>query len=165
MNEPLQLTEIVLRLLAGAIAGGVLGWEREVHEKSAGLRTHMMVSLGAATILVIGQQMISTTEGSKFRLDPQRLLEAVVGGVGFLGAGAIIQSRGSVRGLTTAASVWLSAAVGIACGAGYFVIATISTVLGVGILMLVQVLQPAEMIHKSESPTSDAGEGESRSAD
>jgi putative Mg2+ transporter-C (MgtC) family protein len=160
--------ELVIRLTAGAFAGGVLGWEREVHEKTAGLRTHMMVALGAATIVVIGHQMIASIgpDDRKFQLDPQRLLEAVVGGVGFLGAGAIIQSRGSVKGLTTAASVWLSAAIGIACGTGYYAIAVISTSLGLIVLFCLQFLQPAAVHEKVKAAcTGDEAESEGRRAE
>jgi putative Mg2+ transporter-C (MgtC) family protein len=157
--DALDEWDILLRMSAAVLGGGVLGWERQVNDKSAGLRTHMMVSLGAATILVTGMQLVAALPSGdgRLRVDPVRLIEAVVGGVGFLGAGAIIQSRGGVRGLTTASSVWLSAAVGMACGLGYFVIAASSTVIGLVILLLLRVLESRTGLDagKASRPDSD----------
>lgn len=130
--------EIVLRLVLALIAGAILGWEREAQSKPAGLRTHMMVSLGAAVFMIVGLQIMQTPleEGHNIRYDPLRVVQGILGGVGFLGAGAIIHARGSVRGITTAASIWLTAAIGIACGIGYYLIASTAAVLGLVVLLL-----------------------------
>lgn len=130
--------EIVLRLSLATFVGTILGWEREAQNKPAGLRTHMMVSLGSAVFVIIGLQIMQTPlEADAYvQFDFLRVVEGIIGGVGFLGAGAIIHSRGSVHGVTTAASIWLTAAIGIACGMGYYQIASTVAVLGLVVLLL-----------------------------
>jgi putative Mg2+ transporter-C (MgtC) family protein len=136
LNIPLQ--EIVLRLTLAVVFGGIIGWERESKRKPAGLRTHMMVSLGAATFtLILLELYISALEGNpNSNVDPLRIIEAIVGGVGFLGAGSIIQSRGSVEGITTAAGIWVVGGVGLACGGGQYVIALVTVVFAFVILTI-----------------------------
>ena len=128
--------EILLRLVLAASFGGVIGLEREIKDRAAGLRTHMMTALAAAVFTVltleIYQHLKSVDE--TVRADPIRIVEAVTAGVAFLAAGAIIHGRGKIRGLTTGAGMWLAGAVGLACGAGYYVIAIMATVLAVIIL-------------------------------
>jgi putative Mg2+ transporter-C (MgtC) family protein len=128
-----QLTRLVLRLLLAAVLGGVLGYEREQMGKAAGIRTHMLVAIGAALFVLVPQQ------GGMGIADMSRVIQGVIAGIGFLGAGAIIkqQSEASVHGLTTAASVWMTAAIGIACGLGRETTAVISTLLALVILSLV----------------------------
>jgi len=132
--------EAVLRILAAAGLGAVLGWERETAEKPAGLRTHMMVAMGAAaftlTSLFLFEQ-VAAANPKETNLDPIRVVEGVVGGIGFLGAGAIIQSRGSVEGLTTAATIWVTGGIGAACAIGSIPIAATIVVAGVFILRVV----------------------------
>jgi len=120
--------DLIGRLLAAVIAGGVVGWEREKQDKPAGLRTHMLVALGAATFMVAAEQMAldGAAAGDQVRLDPLRVLAAVIGGVGFLGAGTIIQSRGTVRGITTAASLWICASLGATCGIAHYRLAIVA---------------------------------------
>jgi putative Mg2+ transporter-C (MgtC) family protein len=127
--------EIVGRLLLAAGAGAAVGFDREIKDRPAGLRTHMLTSLAAAvfTILTFEIYQRSTSTG-----DPIRIIEAVTAGVAFLAAGAIIQSRGGVKGLTTGAAMWMAGALGVACGAGYFVLAVIATALTVVILTALQ---------------------------
>ncbi len=130
--------ESFLRLLFAVICGSILGWNRERHDKPAGLRTNMLVSLGAATIMVIGMSYAATLgeEGPGWlRLDVFRLIAGIIGGVGFLGAGSIIRAHGGVHGLTTAATIWVSAATGAACGMGYYGIAGMAVVLAWGTLV------------------------------
>jgi putative Mg2+ transporter-C (MgtC) family protein len=131
-----QITRVLLRLLMAALLGGVLGYEREQHGKAAGLRTHMLVAMGAAMFVLVPQQSGMVIG------DMSRVIQGVVAGIGFLGAGAIIKSRSEedVRGLTTAASVWMTAAIGIACGLGREVIALLSTLLALGVLGLLPLL-------------------------
>lgn len=128
-----QLTRIVLRLLLAAGLGGALGFERERHGKSAGVRTHMLVALGAA-IFVLVPELAGVPEG-----DLTRVIQGVITGIGFLGAGSIIKGEAeqSVHGLTTAAGIWLTAAIGICCGLGRESTAVLTALLAVGILALV----------------------------
>ncbi len=124
--------DILLRVTLAAALGGAIGFERELREREAGLRTHMLVSVGAALFTLVSAYawadwQFSTAEGLTF--DPTRIAAQVVTGIGFLGAGAIIRQGLSVRGLTTAATLWVVAAIGMASGAGYFTAALITTVL------------------------------------
>lgn len=128
-----------LRLLLAVICGSVLGWNRERHDKPAGLRTNMLVALGAATIMVIGLNFTATlgeNDPGWLRLDVFRLIAGIIGGVGFLGAGSIIRAHGGVHGLTTAATIWMSAATGTACGMGYYGIACMAVFLAWGTLVV-----------------------------
>lgn len=120
----LPLWECSLRLAAALAVAAVVGWEREAKDRPAGLRTHMLVAMGAALCAIIAIEIGG--EDGAIGGDPVRLIAAVVGGVGFLGAGAIIQSRGRVKGLTTAASIWVVAAIGLAAGCGLYGVAGIA---------------------------------------
>ena len=125
------LLVICVRLGVALMFGVIIGLDREIRGKPAGLRTHMLVALAAAAFTLIALEMVQTVsdDSPTVRVDPIRAIEAVVAGVAFLGAGAIIQARGSVMGITTGASVWLVGALGLACGAGYFSIASITLIL------------------------------------
>jgi putative Mg2+ transporter-C (MgtC) family protein len=140
MGTPLSFETILLRLVVGLVLGGLVGLERELRDKPAGLRTHMMVALGATTFTLVTLELFAealvTGDGRLFA-DPLRLVDGIVGGIGFLGAGAIIQSRGSVEGLTTAGSLWLTGAVGIAAGSGAFVIGAVSIALALIVLVII----------------------------
>ena len=128
-----QITRIILRLLVAAVLGGLLGYEREQQGKSAGVRTHMLVAIGAALFVLIPQQAGASSE------DLSRVLQGLIAGVGFLGAGAIIMGTKQVetRGLTTAAGIWVTAAIGIAAGMGREMTAVLSTLLALFILSVV----------------------------
>jgi len=135
--------EIVVRLGAAAVLGGAIGVERELRDREAGLRTHLLVSLGSALFTLVsayGFHDFLTNGGAEVRTDPTRIAAQIVTGIGFLGAGAIIRDGLSVRGLTTAATLWGVAAVGLACGAGYYTAATVATV------MILFTLWPLRMI-------------------
>jgi putative Mg2+ transporter-C (MgtC) family protein len=124
--------EVLLRLFVAAALGGAIGLERELRERQAGLRTHLVVAVGAALFTLVSAYGFADF-GS--RVDPTRIAAQVVTGIGFLGAGAIIRQGLSVRGLTTAASLWLVAAIGLAAGAGYWdgaLIATLGALLTLG---------------------------------
>jgi putative Mg2+ transporter-C (MgtC) family protein len=128
----LGLAELALRLALAAALGGAIGLERELRDREAGLRTHLLVSVGAALFTLVSAYgwsdfRFSTPEGVVF--DPTRIAAQIVTGIGFLGAGAIIRQGLSVRGLTTAATLWISAAIGMAAGAGYYSAAVIATAL------------------------------------
>ena len=133
-----------MRLVAALLLGALIGWERERVGKPAGLRTHMLVALGAAAFMLSGVGLLLEYQpdlpGS--RIDPTRVIDGVITGIGFLGAGSIIQSRGRVRGLTTGASVWISGAVGVACGLGAYWIAVMVTVLALATLTVLVLLEP-----------------------
>lgn len=132
-----QFTRIVLRLSIAALLGGLLGWERENKGKAAGVRTHMLVSMGAAMFVLVAQQAgISAADNS-------RVLQGIVAGVGFLGAGTILKGDGQsqVKGLTTAAGIWLTAAIGVAAGLGLEATAVLSTLLALAVLSAVPLVQ------------------------
>ena len=142
-----QATRIVVRLTLAALLGGLLGLERENKGKAAGVRTHMLVAMGAALFVLIPQQ------AGILPADLSRVIQGVVAGIGFLCAGSILKSEDEdrVRGLTTAAGMWLTAAIGMAAGLGREATAVISTVLALVILSLVPVVVKA--IDKPEPRT------------
>ena len=122
--------EFILRILVAALLGGAVGLEREYREKAAGFRTHFLVALGSALFMIISAYGFSSALASpEHRLDVSRVAAQVVSGIGFIGAGTIIFQKNAVRGLTTAASIWVTAAVGLACGAGMYVLASAATLL------------------------------------
>lgn len=122
----------VLRLLAAMLLGGLVGMERQSRGRAAGLRTNILVCLGSAAVIVAFQKLSSefnVNAESVIRMDPARAAAGVITGIGFLGAGTIVKSQNFVRGLTTAASIWAVAAIGITVGLGEYVIAIAVTVL------------------------------------
>ncbi|NIP26526.1 MAG: MgtC/SapB family protein [Phycisphaerae bacterium] len=125
MDWPGDIFSIVLAIVLGA----AIGVEREFSGKPAGLRTNILICLGAAIFTIISKQMAGENEALT------RIAAQIVTGVGFLGAGAIIQDRGGVHGLTTAATIWFMACLGMACGAGLYKLAVISTLLAIFILI------------------------------
>jgi putative Mg2+ transporter-C (MgtC) family protein len=137
LNIPLWV--VAIRLFAAALLGGILGWERETKRKPAGLRTFMLVSLGAASFMIVGLEMLHTDETARF--DPTRVIQGIVSGIGFLGAGSILQSRGEVGGVTTAAGIWVVGGIGAACGAGYIAIAFLAVMLALLIMTVLRVVE------------------------
>ena len=128
----LNWDESLLRLALAAILGGLIGVERELREREAGLRTHLLVALGSALFTIVGAygfHSFLASGQSVVRADPTRIAAQIVTGIGFLGAGAIIRQGLSIRGLTTAATLWVVAAVGLAAGAGYYSAAVFTTAL------------------------------------
>ena len=128
---------VLLRLSVAAVLGGAIGMERELRERGAGLRTHLVVCVGSALFTLVsayGFRDFITAGGAYARIDPTRIAAQIVSGIGFLGAGAIIRQGLAVRGLTTAATLWVVAAIGMACGTGYYSAAVITT--GVALLAL-----------------------------
>jgi len=127
----LHFAEVLLRVVLAGVLGGAIGVEREIREREAGLRTHLLVAVGAALFTLVsayGWHDFHFSNQSGVTYDPTRIAAQIVTGIGFLGAGAIIRQGLSVRGLTTAASLWVVAAIGIAAGAGYYTGAVITTV-------------------------------------
>ncbi|WP_048644786.1 MgtC/SapB family protein [Nitratireductor soli] len=134
---------IAARLLVAAVLGGILGFERELADRPAGLRTHMLVCLASAVFAVITLEIVAMPifNDEHVRADPLRLVEAITAGVAFLAAGFIIFKRGAVRGLTTGAGMWLAAATGLAAGLGLWLIAGLACVLGALVLALIRRLE------------------------
>ena len=143
---------LMLRLVVALVLGAAVGWERELQRMPAGFRTHALVALGSAIFTVVSAYAF-TGPGS----DPTRIAAQVVTGIGFLGGGAIIHYGGTVRGLTTAASLWAVAAVGMAAGAGLFLFATVSAVL---VIVALEIFERLERVAKQRfniPPTSGHG--------
>ncbi|MBA4697413.1 MAG: MgtC/SapB family protein [Legionella sp.] len=137
----LSNTEMILRLCLAAILGSLIGLERERLLWAAGLRTHMLVCVGSCLIVIISAYGFFNVLGSHVILDPSRIAAQVVSGIGFLGAGVILFRDDAVRGLTTAASIWIVAGIGLAAGVGLYVAAVTTT----GIILVIQtVLRPLE---------------------
>jgi putative Mg2+ transporter-C (MgtC) family protein len=135
---PITLLELLLRLAASALLGGAIGFERERREQPAGLRTHLLVALASATFMIVSTQFVfyqKYLNDGVIRADVGRVASNVVVGIGFLGGGAILHSGLQIKGLTTAASLWLVAALGLASGAGMFVLASLTA--GISLFALV----------------------------
>lgn len=130
--------EIIKRLCLSAFLGGALGWEREWRQKSAGLRTNILVALGSTLFTIMSIDLAARSGG-----DPTRIAAQIVTGVGFLGAGAILRTGAGVRGLTTAAMIWVNSAVGVAVGGGEYRIALLTTGVTVAVLLA---LVPVERV-------------------
>lgn len=135
--------ETVLRIFMAVIVGTLVGLDRELRNKPAGVRTHILISLAAAlfTLITFELHIQVAGEGGNRTADPVRIIEAVTAGVAFLAAGAIIQSRGNVQGLTTGANMWLAGALGVACGAGYYFLAVVGTVFALIVLVVLGKLE------------------------
>jgi putative Mg2+ transporter-C (MgtC) family protein len=131
--------EIIFRLVLASILGGFIGLEREVHGREAGVRTYLLVSLGSALIMVVSEYLFFKYEGripgEFFRVDPGRIAAQAITGMGFLGAGVILRYKDTIRGLTTAACMWVVSAIGLAIGSGYYLFG--STVSGITLLSLI----------------------------
>ena len=127
--------DVIIRLSLSILLCGLIGLERKIYKKPAGFRTNVLVGLGSTLLMIIGINILTEfNDGST--VDITRLAGQVVTGIGFLGAGAIIQSRGSVHGMTTAASIWVVAAIGMAVGLGFYMEAVIATVLTLVVLVI-----------------------------
>lgn len=125
-------------MFMACVVGAAVGFDRELRNKPAGLRTHILVSLAAAVFTLITFELYVefASRNDAGNADPIRIIEAVTAGVAFLAAGAIIRSRGNVRGLTTGANMWLAGALGVACGGGYYFLALLGTVFALLILVV-----------------------------
>ena len=139
-------SDLIIRLTIATLLGGILGLEREIHGRPAGLRTHLLVSLGAAAFMMMSPIVADMSQN--FQGDPGRIAAQIVTGIGFLGAGAIVKEGVNIRGLTTAACLWVAAAIGMACGASLFAEAILICVMAIFALVL---LPYAEVIFKKHS--------------
>lgn len=137
---------ILFRLILAAVLSGIVGFEREFHGRAAGFRTHILLCVGSTLVMLTSIHVFEAYSG-KVACDPARIAAGVVTGIGFLGAGAIMRSRASVRGLTTAASLWVIAGIGLAVGSGLYLASIITTIIAIITLMLFSRLEHA-MIRK-----------------
>jgi putative Mg2+ transporter-C (MgtC) family protein len=128
--------ELTIRLLLAALLGGIIGAEREWRNKEAGLRTNILITIGSALFTLMSIELTDGRTG-----DTSRVAAQIVTGIGFLGAGAIMRTNGGIQGLTTAATIWVNAAVGVAAGGGEYHLAVIATIITLAVLL---VLQPIE---------------------
>jgi putative Mg2+ transporter-C (MgtC) family protein len=144
----LTANELIVRIAIGALLGGVIGFERDLHGRNAGLRTHLIVALAAATFMVIsahfyGYQHYLESE-HPLEADVSRIAASVVSAVGFLAGGAILKTGATIQGLTTAAGLWLVTAIGMAAGAGMFSIAVAATLMGLVALTVLRLFEDKE---------------------
>ena len=137
------LFESMIGIATAAALSSLIGLEREIHGQPAGLRTHMILGVGAALAAVLSISYSQFLSSPNLPSDPARIVAQVVSGVGFLGAGAILRFGVTVKGLTTASSLWTTAIIGIASGSGYFALATFTTVLVFGILTIINKVESA----------------------
>jgi putative Mg2+ transporter-C (MgtC) family protein len=130
----MSILDIMLKLLLAIALGGIIGLEREASQKPAGLRTHILISVSAAMMMILSQLMLAGKEAAG--ADTLRVAAAVITGMGFIGAGTIIQSQGMVHGLTTASTLWTVAGIGLVVGSGYYLVAILFAVLVIAALVL-----------------------------
>ena len=139
-SDVLMIGTVLGKLFTAAILGGIIGWERHKRGRPAGLRTHLLVCIGVTLMMLVSEHIFLKYQGyghdSVLRIDPARIAAQVVTGIGFLGAGTIMRSRASIRGLTTAASLWVVAGIGLAVGSGFILPAIFTTVIAMAILTL-----------------------------
>ncbi|WP_306118867.1 MULTISPECIES: MgtC/SapB family protein [unclassified Roseitalea] len=154
-TAPSQAWPVLFLRLGGAVLlCGLIGFERESQDRPAGLRTHMLVGLAATVYCLLMLELLGRAAEypDPVRVDPVRIIEAVTSGVAFLAAGMIIFARGKVRGLTTGASLWLTASVGLACGLGLWPIAAITTALSLMIMRIVRIAETKAGFKKQHQP-------------
>jgi len=132
--------QIIIRLVMSVILSGFIGLERQIHRRTAGLRTHILVSLGSCLIMLTSLYIFDIYK-NEVPLDPARIAAGVITGIGFLGAGTIIREREGVRGLTTAASLWVAAGIGLACGCGFYKAAFFTAILALATLFLLRYVE------------------------
>ncbi len=140
LDNILMIGTVLGKLFTAAILGGIIGWERHRRGRPAGLRTHLLVCIGVTLMMLVSEHIFVKYQGyghnSVLRIDPARIAAQVVTGIGFLGAGTIMRSRASIMGLTTAASLWVVAGIGLAVGSGFILPAIFTTVIAIAILTL-----------------------------
>ena len=140
MKVDSMLVETIVRLLLAVVIGALIGMEREISNQPAGFRTHILVAIGAAVVTMVGYYSVYNYQGIA-NIDPNRLAAQVINGVGFLGAGTIMKEGVTVRGVTTAAGIWSVACLGIAAGAGYYILAFIGLSTNLLVLLFYKVLR------------------------
>jgi len=147
---------ILIRLFLSVVLGGLIGLERQLHRRAAGLRTHILVSLGSCLIMLTSMYVFDIYKGVE-GLDPSRIAAGVITGIGFLGAGAIIREPKGIKGLTTAASLWVVSGIGLAVGCGFYTASFFTTALALIVLLFMGNLE-VEVLGK-DSAKDQGGEG------
>jgi len=158
----LSFPVICARMLLAALFGAVIGFEREWRNRPAGLRTHILVCVAAATFAILTTEIVHTPAflRDQAQFDPIRIIEAVTAGVAFLAAGVVIFTKGEVHGLTTGAGLWLAGAIGVACGLGLWQIAAFVTMLSFIVLALLHVFESRMQLNRGPDFNFDGSEGE-----
>ncbi len=135
--------EIIARLLLGTLFGGIIGFERQVHGRPAGFRTHILVCIAAVLIMLVSEyyQYLSAIDPSYIRIDPGRIAAGALAGVGFIGAGVVLKEGLSIQGLTTAACIWVVSAMGLAIGSGLYLAGTVTFVITIFTLALLRIVE------------------------
>jgi len=128
---------VIIRIVLSAVLGGVIGMEREIHRHEAGLRTHILVCMGSSLIMLTSLYVFDIYKGTNV-VDPSRIAAGAITGIGFIGAGAIIRYGTSIKGLTTAASLWISAGVGLAVGCGFYLAGIFTTLVTMVVLLVLR---------------------------
>lgn len=151
----------ILRLLLATLLGGLVGWERESEHKPAGLRTHMLVCIGATAFALVSLGLPGAGQPDTRSADTSRIIAAVITGIGFLGAGTILRGRGQVEGLTTAAGLWVVAGIGASVGLGAYAVAVTTTLLTLFVLhglgaILERLFPGQHLVPRRREPESDA---------
>ncbi len=143
MITMIPASEIIIRLFLGAVIGGIIGFEREVHGRAAGFRTQLIVCVAAVLIMIVSENYYHYLHNldDSLRIDPARISAGALIGIGFLGAGVIIKSGFAVRGLTTAASIWIVSAIGLAIGGGLYLEAILTALITILALMVLRGLE------------------------
>lgn len=152
--------EMIARIGAGAVLGGVIGYERDLHRRPVGLRTHLIVAMTAATFMVISSQFAywqHFQDGEHIEVDASRIAASVVSGIGFLAGGAILRTGLTVQGLTTAAGLWLVTAIGMCAGGGMFVESVVVTGFGIVALTVLRRFEDKNLLRRRVSVTLDGG--------
>lgn len=136
-------TEILLRLTLGAVLGGLIGFERQIHGRQAGFRTQLIVCVASVLLMIVSEyyQHLSYMNPAYVRVDPGRIAAGAITGIGFLGAGAILKMGITIQGLTTAACLWMVSAIGLAVGAGFYTASIAATTLTLFSLMVLRVVE------------------------
>ena len=163
MDAWIPTLEMTARLAIALVFGALVGWERESQSRPAGLRTHILVALGSAGFTMVALTMINefmVRPETPIAVDPTKIIAGIVGGVGFLGAGSIFQSKtGGVHGMTTAAGIWVVASVGVASGAGYYALAALLVVFTLFTLQTLRFLS-RKIEENAEEKSGGESEGE-----
>jgi putative Mg2+ transporter-C (MgtC) family protein len=135
--------EIIARLLLGTLFGGVIGFERQIHGRPAGFRTHILVCIAAVLIMLVSEyyQYLSSIDPSYIRVDPGRIAAGALAGVGFIGAGVVLKAGLSIQGLTTAACIWVVSAIGLAIGSGLYLAGTATFLITIFTLALLRIAE------------------------
>ncbi|MBU1999083.1 MAG: MgtC/SapB family protein [Candidatus Omnitrophota bacterium] len=137
--------QIIIRLTLSIVLSGLIGLERQIHRRTAGLRTHILVSLGSCLIMLTSMYVFDIYKDIA-SLDPSRIAAGVITGIGFLGAGTIMREKDGIRGLTTAASLWVVAGIGLATGSGFYNAAVYTSILTLAVLLVLRKVESLTLI-------------------